>query len=88
VRTSSDQVVVARGPYRFLRHPSYSGLLLALFGCGVMLGNWVGATAALAVLLAAVLHRIRLEERALLAGLGDAYREFAESRARLVPFVW
>jgi protein-S-isoprenylcysteine O-methyltransferase Ste14 len=88
VTTTSDQVVVERGPYRFLRHPSYTGLLLALLGCGVMLGNWVGTLAAFAVLLAAVVHRLRIEERALVAGLGDAYRVFAEHRARLVPFVW
>ena len=88
VKTTSDQVVVERGPYRFLRHPSYTGLLLALLGCGVMLGNWVGTLAALAVLLAAVVYRLRIEERALVASLGDAYRVFAEHRARLVPFIW
>jgi protein-S-isoprenylcysteine O-methyltransferase Ste14 len=88
VRTTSDQLVVERGPYRFVRHPSYSGLLLALLGCGVMLGNWAGALAAFAVMLAAVVYRIRIEERALVAGLGDVYRAFAEHRARLVPFLW
>ena len=88
VTTTPGQVVVERGPYRFLRHPSYTGLLLAVLGCGVMLGNWVGAVASLAVMLAAVVHRIRIEESALVAGLGDAYRAFAEHRARLVPFIW
>ena len=88
LRTTAGQAVVARGPYRFLRHPSYTGLLLALLGCGVMLGNWVGLLASFAVLLAAVVYRIRIEERALIAGLGEAYRVFAERRARLVPFVW
>jgi protein-S-isoprenylcysteine O-methyltransferase Ste14 len=88
VRASSDQEVVERGPYRILRHPSYTGLLLALLGGGVMLGNWAGALASLAVLLIAVVYRIRIEERALIAGLGEAYREFANDRARLVPFIW
>ena len=64
VTTASDQVVVDRGPYRFLRHPSYTGLLLALLCCGVMVGNWVGTLAAFAVLLAAVVYRLRMEERA------------------------
>lgn len=88
LKTSPDQVVVERGPYRVLRHPSYSGLLLALLGCGLMLGNWVGLLGSLVLLLAAVVYRIRIEERALIATLGDAYRAFAKSRARLVPFVW
>lgn len=88
VKTSSDQKIVERGPYRILRHPSYTGLLLALLGCGAMLGNWVGALASFAVLLAAVVYRLRIEERALIASLGDAYRVFAKHRPRLVPFIW
>ena len=88
VRTSPDQKVVDSGPYRILRHPSYTGLLMALLGGGVMLGNWVGALASFAVLLAAVVYRLRIEERALMAGLGEAYRGFAQDRARLVPFIW
>jgi protein-S-isoprenylcysteine O-methyltransferase Ste14 len=88
VKATSDQAVVERGPYRFLRHPSYTGLLLAVLGCGVMLGNWVSILAAFAVVLAAVVCRLRIEERALVASLGEAYRVFAEHRARLVPFIW
>ena len=71
-----------------LRHPSYAGLLLALAGCGLMVGNWFGALCSLALVLAALVHRIRIEERALSAALGDRYDDFAASRARLVPGVW
>jgi protein-S-isoprenylcysteine O-methyltransferase Ste14 len=88
LKTSEDQPVVDRGPYRVLRHPSYSGLLLAFAGCVLMLGNWVGAAGSLALVLAALLYRIRIEERALDAALGQRYRVYAAGRARLVPFVW
>ena len=88
LKTSEDQPVVDRGPYRVLRHPSYTGLLLAFAGCGLMLGNWVSAAGSVALLLTALVHRIRIEERALTAALGDRYRTFAAGRARLVPFVW
>jgi protein-S-isoprenylcysteine O-methyltransferase Ste14 len=40
------------------------------------------------LLLIAVIYRLRIEERALSAALGDRYREFAASRARLIPYVW
>jgi len=86
--TSEDQPVVERGPYRVLRHPSYTALLLVCAGCGLMVGNWVSAAGSLALLLTAVVHRIRIEERALTAAMGDRYRSFAAGRARLVPFVW
>ena len=88
LKTSADQPVVDTGPYRLLRHPSYTGLLLAFVGCGLMLGNWVSTAGAVVVVLVALVYRIRIEERALTVALGDAYRDFAANRARLVPFVW
>jgi protein-S-isoprenylcysteine O-methyltransferase Ste14 len=88
VMTSEEQPVVDRGPYRVLRHPSYTGLLLALLGGGIMLGNWVSAVGSVGLILIALLYRIRIEERALTEALGDRYREFAATRARLIPYVW
>jgi len=88
VKTSTDQVVVERGPYRVLRHPSYTGLLAAFVGCGLMLGNWVGTAASFLLILVGLIYRLRREERAMIDSLGDAYLDFAADRARLIPFVW
>lgn len=88
VNTSPDQPVVERGPYRVLRHPGYTGLLLAFAGGGLMWGNWVTTAGATGLMLIALLRRIRAEERALEAATGDRYREFAAHRARLLPYVW
>jgi protein-S-isoprenylcysteine O-methyltransferase Ste14 len=86
--TSDDQPVVTRGPYRILRHPSYTGLLFAFAGAGLMVGNWLSAVGAVVLVLIALIHRLRIEEQALTAALGDRYREFAAGRARLIPYVW
>ncbi len=88
VKTSEDQLVIDRGPYRVLRHPSYTGLVLVVAGCGLMVGNWAGALAASVLVSVAVVYRLRREERALVDALGDAYQEFAEGRARLIPYLW
>jgi protein-S-isoprenylcysteine O-methyltransferase Ste14 len=88
VKASEDQPVVERGPYRVLRHPSYTGLLLAMTGAGLMLGNWVSVVGAAGLVLIALIYRLRIEERALGAALGDRYRQFAAGRARLIPYVW
>ena len=88
VKTSADQVVVERGPYRVLRHPSYTGLLAAFVGAGLMLGNWVGTAASFLLILVGLIFRLLREERAMIDTLGDAYVNFAKDRARLVPFVW
>jgi protein-S-isoprenylcysteine O-methyltransferase Ste14 len=88
VMVSADQPVITAGPYRLLRHPSYTGLLLACAGAGLTSANWV-AVAAMALLpAAAVLWRIHAEENALLTTLGDRYRAYAGQHKRLVPLVW
>ncbi len=88
VQTSADQPVITGGPYRFVRHPSYSAILLAVAGIGLLIGNWVALAALLVAVGAAVVYRIHIEERALLAAIGDPYRAFAATRKRLVPGVW
>jgi len=88
VMTSDDQPVVSNGPYRFLRHPSYAGVLLVLIGIGIVSGNWASLAAIVLIPMIGMVNRIRVEERALLDTLGDRYREYATGRKRLVPFVW
>jgi protein-S-isoprenylcysteine O-methyltransferase Ste14 len=88
VRVREGQEVIDTGPYRFVRHPSYTGLLITCAGYGLALGNWISILCALLVPLAGTVVRIHVEERALLEGLGEPYRRFAEGRKRLVPGVW
>ena len=88
VAVSADQPVVTAGPYRVLRHPSYTGLLLALAGLGLTAANWVSLAGVVILPLAALLWRIHAEERALLATLGDRYRGYAAQHKRLIPLIW
>jgi len=85
---SADQPVVTAGPYRLLRHPSYTGLLLIVTGIGLASANWAGAVGMTVLTLAGLLWRIHAEERALLVTLGDPYRAYAAHHKRLVPLVW
>jgi protein-S-isoprenylcysteine O-methyltransferase Ste14 len=86
--TSHDQPVIEHGPYRVLRHPSYTGLLLAFIGAGLIVGNWISASSAVGAILTALIYRVRTEEHALNDALGDRYRHYAATRARLIPYVW
>ena len=88
VMVSADQPVITAGPYRVLRHPSYTGFLLACAGFGLAAANWVSVAARVLLSLAVFVWRIRAEEAALLATLGDRYRAYAAQHKRLVPFVW
>jgi protein-S-isoprenylcysteine O-methyltransferase Ste14 len=80
--------VIDSGPYRLLRHPSYSGALIAFLGAGIALDSWLSMLALLAIPLAAVLARIRVEERQLAAALGNQYTGYAARTSRLVPGLW
>jgi protein-S-isoprenylcysteine O-methyltransferase Ste14 len=88
VMTSADQPVITTGPYRFVRHPSYAAMLLALTGIGLTFGNWLSLAAVLAFALIGFLNRIRVEEAALASTLGAKYTTYASTRKRLIPFVW
>ena len=88
VQVREEQPVVDTGPYRLLRHPSYTGLLMVCLGIGLALGNWLALVVVVVAPTVAILVRIRVEERALLAGIGEPYRRFAASRKRLIPWVW
>ena len=88
VQTSGDQPVITTGPYRVIRHPSYAGILLAVMGLGLFIGNWLSLAGLTLALACGLVFRIRVEERALLQNLGDDYRNYAATRERLVPFIW
>jgi protein-S-isoprenylcysteine O-methyltransferase Ste14 len=88
VRVRQDQVVVSRGPYRWVRHPSYTGLLLFFIGLGLALSNWGALLALIALPAIGLFVRIRSEERALEAHLGEPYRQYAATHRRLFPGIW
>jgi protein-S-isoprenylcysteine O-methyltransferase Ste14 len=88
VMTSADQPVISTGPYRLLRHPSYTGLLLMTIGAGLAWGNWVGVAALTLSAAIGLAYRIHVEEAALLLELGDRYRVYAETHKRIIPYLW
>jgi protein-S-isoprenylcysteine O-methyltransferase len=88
VTIEPGQRLIRRGPYRLLRHPSYTGICLAFAGLGLALGSWVGAAVALVIVVAGMLPRIHVEEHALARTFGAEYDAYAASTARLLPHVW
>ena len=88
VMVSPDQPVIATGPYRVLRHPSYTGVILAGLGVGLASANWADLAGLLLITLPPLLWRIHVEENALKATVGDRYRAYAAQHKRLVPLVW
>jgi protein-S-isoprenylcysteine O-methyltransferase Ste14 len=88
VVVQADHRVVDTGPYRLIRHPSYTGLLAIELGLGIMLGTWLSIPACLLPPLVAFAIRLLTEERVLARELGEPYRDYMARTRRLIPGVW
>jgi protein-S-isoprenylcysteine O-methyltransferase len=88
VRVQSGQRVVSSGPYRMLRHPSYTGAWLLYTGILVAMHAPIAAVLAGVLLLAAFVRRIRYEEGLMLQSFGAEYVTYSQRVKRLVPLVW
>lgn len=78
--------LVTSGPYALVRHPIYTGLLLALLGSTLALGDW-RAVLAFALSVGALWRKLRVEEHWMRQQFGDAYQAYAQRVAALIPFV-
>jgi protein-S-isoprenylcysteine O-methyltransferase Ste14 len=87
VAVRSTQSVVQSGPYRFVRHPSYTAILIMLLGVGMALANWVCLVVMLAGGLIGLLYRVGVEERALVEALGQPYRDYMRHTKRFIAFI-
>jgi protein-S-isoprenylcysteine O-methyltransferase Ste14 len=83
-----DQVVVDYGAYHYVRHPSYTAGAILFLGIGLTLANWIGLVVLMSVVSVVYGYRVGVEERALLAMLGDSYRRYMSRTKRFVPFLF
>src|SRR3954447_5933430 len=88
VTIEKDHELVERGPFRMVRHPSYTGVLLAFGGVALSLGNWAALLVILLPIGAAFIHRMNVEENALSDALGPQYTGYMRRTKRLMPFIY
>ncbi len=87
VAFAPEQTVIETGPYRLIRHPSYTGLLITLLGLGLIYANWLSLLVLMGCSLLGLSYRIHVEEHVLKAHLGEQYQEYMRRTKRLIPFV-
>jgi protein-S-isoprenylcysteine O-methyltransferase len=80
--------LVKGGPYRYIRHPSYTGALITVFGFGIALRNLIGLILMMAIVLFIYKTRIDYEEKVLTSNFGKEYKEYAKNTKRLIPWVY
>jgi protein-S-isoprenylcysteine O-methyltransferase Ste14 len=87
VAVSADQQVVQNGPYRYIRHPAYSGTFLTMAGVGLALTNWASLLVLCLFVLPGHLYRVHVEEQALSQTIGQPYIEYMRHTKRFIPWI-
>ena len=87
VQISEDHKVVENGPYRLIRHPSYTGILITFIGLGLAAQSWGAVLVLLLFFGVSFGYRMYVEERTLLSGLGQDYASYMKRTKRLIPFL-
>ncbi len=82
-----EHQVIDTGLYRYVRHPSYTGILIALVGVGLAFTNWLSLIIPVATGYGLLTYRMKVEEAALLHAFGDEYRRYMSRTRRLIPFL-
>jgi protein-S-isoprenylcysteine O-methyltransferase Ste14 len=82
------QTVMKDGPYRWIRHPSYTGSLITMLGLGMAFTNWLCLISVPLIVFIGYSYRVNIEEQMLVNALGDPYREYMQHTKRFIPFVY
>jgi protein-S-isoprenylcysteine O-methyltransferase Ste14 len=86
VSVKENHELIQSGPYRRIRHPIYTGLLLAMLGTALAIGQWRGLIA-VALMGITYWRKLQLEEAVMLRTFGEVYVRYAEHTAALIPYV-
>jgi protein-S-isoprenylcysteine O-methyltransferase Ste14 len=88
VAIHATQQLNRSGLFRYMRHPSYTGMVVIFLAVGLRSRNWLGLAFSVVPPLLALLYRIHVEEAALTGAFGDQYREYSRTTKRLFPGVY
>ena len=88
VELDKNQKVIQKGPYRLIRHPSYSGMILFFIGYGIVSLNWFSLIVSSVLPTIALLYRISIEEAAFIKEIGVEYQKYQFKTKKLIPWIW
>jgi protein-S-isoprenylcysteine O-methyltransferase Ste14 len=88
LRLRRGHTLVTNGPYRMVRHPMYTALILLWTGLALLSANWFIGLEVLAGVSGIIRNRAPLEEAMMLESFGDTYREYMGRTGRFLPRLW
>ena len=88
VEVRANHRLIQSGPYRFVRHPGYTGFVLMALGLTTGYSSWIGLAAIPLLLLPGLAYRLGIEERLLIGKFGDEYKIYSQKTKKLIPGIW
>lgn len=88
VQIQNEHKLITGGPYKIVRHPSYTGAYLAIIAPAIVLHSWPGLIIAIVAMTVAYYVRINVEEKALISYFGNDYLEYKSATKTIIPFIW
>jgi protein-S-isoprenylcysteine O-methyltransferase len=88
VQIQKDHELIKAGPYRYIRHPSYLGILIMTLGLGIALANWISLMLCIVLPIIGVMQRIQVEEKELEQHFGKQYQDYRKNTWRIVPHIY
>jgi protein-S-isoprenylcysteine O-methyltransferase Ste14 len=88
VNVSNNHRLVKTGIFKYIRHPAYLGVIISFVGFGLSLNNWLSLFIVSIAVSAVMIHRINIEEKALLEKFGAEYEVYQKSTYRLIPLIY
>ena len=88
VQIQNEHQLVRSGPYKLLRHPSYTGAFVAIVGISVVLASWIGVLSSVVLMSVAYYFRVKAEETEMRSFFGSEYEKYSKGTYKLIPLIW
>jgi protein-S-isoprenylcysteine O-methyltransferase Ste14 len=88
VQIHKDHQLIKAGPYRYIRHPAYLGILILALGDGIALANWISLLLCIVLPTIGIIQRIKVEEKELYHHFGEQYQDYQKSTWRIIPYIY
>jgi protein-S-isoprenylcysteine O-methyltransferase Ste14 len=88
IQIKNDHELIQTGPYRYIRHPSYLGILIMTLGLGIALANWISLILCIVLPTIGLMQRIKFEEKELEQHFGNQYQDYRKNTWRVIPYIY
>jgi protein-S-isoprenylcysteine O-methyltransferase Ste14 len=88
IQIKKDHELIQTGPYRYLRHPSYFGILIMSLGLGIAMANWISLILCMVLPTIGLMQRIQFEEKELEQYFGRQYQDYKKNTRCIIPYIY